>query len=60
VTAGPYLDAELTDSISDLLGAADRTRGTVEGGQQTVAERLDVSAAVAIDLGPGALIMRSE
>ena len=47
VDPGPHVDPEAGDIVLDRAGAADRPRRPVEGGEEAVAHRLHLVAAVA-------------
>ena len=45
VQAGAYFEAELADGVDDRAGAADRTRGPVERGEEAVSCGVDLATA---------------
>ena len=49
--AGAHLDSKPTQSVNDRGGAADRSRGPVEDGKESVAGSVDLAPAVLGQLG---------
>ena len=57
VQAGAHLQAEPSHFGLGRPGAADRTAGSVEGREESVPERLDLLAAMALELAPHHTVM---
>ena len=55
--AGAHVEAELANGFRDRAGAADRARRTVEAGEESVAGRVDLDAAMAHQLLAHELMM---
>ena len=58
VQAGAHLQADGADGLADSRGASDRSGRSIEDGQEPVAGRLDLAAAVSVQLGPYGEVMR--
>src|SRR5215210_7613171 len=52
VQAGAHLEVELFDGGTNRAGAADRRAGEGEGGEEAVADRLDLTPAETLELRP--------
>ena len=46
----PYLEPELVDRVADGAGAADRSRGAIEDGEEAVARHVDLPTAEPLEL----------
>jgi len=53
-------EAHLADSISDCAGTGDGAGGTVEGGEEPVAHRLDLSSSKTFELSTDHLTLMLE
>jgi hypothetical protein len=60
VQTRPDFDPKRPDRTRDGAGAADRHRGPVERGEQTVAREFDLAALVPLELPPYDLVVRVE
>src|SRR6266536_6113102 len=57
VEPATYMDADGADRVADGTGAAHRPSGAVEGRQEPVAGRGDLSAAEAFEFGAGETVV---
>jgi hypothetical protein len=57
VNACAQLDPERPDSVADRSRATDGLRWTFKHGEEPVAQRLDSSPSVVLEVGPGDLVM---
>src|SRR5207247_8916763 len=60
VEPGAHLEAEARDLVRDARCAADRARRAIEGGEESVAHRLDLPPSVAVDLVAHELVVAVE
>src|SRR4029077_2706225 len=57
VQPGPHVKAQGPDPVPDRAGALDCAGGAVEGGEEAVAQRLDLTAAEPIELAARELVV---
>jgi|ERR1022692_517522 hypothetical protein len=60
VHACPDIEPDRCDDLDDRSRAANRTRGTIEGGKEAVSSGVELSTAEAGDLTAGGVLVRLE